>query len=61
MEVGDLGQMTESPALMGKPIYPYSLSFFLDRVHMLRGPITAGPGNPLLWSEFSPCESCGVG
>ena len=38
MEVGDL-------ALLGYPIYPYNLSYFLDRFHMLGGvPTKAGFG-----------------
>ena len=30
-------QVGEVPRLVGLPIYPYKLSFFLDRVHMLGG------------------------
>ena len=53
MEVGTLRQV-RSPALVGQPIYPYSLSFLLDRVHMLgEVPHERGlPGQPVQVTRF---------
>ena len=53
MEVGDLW-LVRSPALVGQPIYPHNLSFFLDRVHMLDGVLHQGglPGQSVCVTRF---------
>ena len=47
MEVGDPREV-RSPALVGLPISPYNLSFFLDCFHMRGGVSHLGglPGQP---------------